>query len=240
MLPKRPMNQVTGDQAVNIFREAALEMGWIFRELNKDYGIDAEIEVTDPCGRVTGAILRFQIKGRKKAQGSSVSVSVSALRYWMISPIPVFVVQVLLESKQILILDVRDYVENIKRLDLEIISSKTVSLDFSHALQPSQWRDCLAEIAISHQKAALDLSSYTIYNPVLEFISCNRLFRQHGGDIDAMIRWYRSEVPDRQLMYEFGHAVYLRERIIGEPGFLDALRDYVFADDPENNPKHCR
>ena len=216
MLPTRPEKHVTDDKAANMFRGAVLEMGWIFRELDKDYGVDAEIEIADPLGQVTGAILRFQTSGRK-AQGSSVAVKVNSLRYWMISPIPVFVVKVILGSKEIFILDVQDYVENVKHLDLGKIESKTVSLDFSHALPQDQWVDYLAEIANNHQNAVLDLSNYTMYNPVLAYISCNRLFRQHGGDIEAMIRWYREEVPDRQLMYEFGHAVYLRERIQSEP-----------------------
>ncbi len=237
MLPTRPKQHVTDDRAVNMFREAALQMGWIFRELDKDYGLDAEIEIADALNQVTGAILRFQIKGTK-ASGSSIAVKVSSLRYWMISPIPVFVVRVILDSKEIFILDVLDYVENVKRLDLETIKSKTISLDFSNALPQDQWVDYLTEVASNHQDSVLDLKNYTLYNPVLEYISCQRLFRQHGGDIEAMIRWYRKDVPDRQLMYEFGHAVYLHERIQTETGFLDALRDYVYAEDPENNPKH--
>ncbi len=237
MLPTRPESHLIDDKAVSAFREAIVESGWVFRELNKDYGIDAEVEFTNASNQVTGGLLRFQIKGLKTGR-SAVSVKVSSLRYWIVSPIPVFVVKVHVDSKDIFILDVRDYVENVKRIDLRTVRSKTLSLDFSSALPFDGWRDYLAEVASNHQNAVLDLNNYTLYNPVLEFISQHRLFRQHGGDIDKMIRWYREEVPDKQLMYEIGHAVYLKERITNEPGFFEELRDYVFMDDPENNPKN--
>jgi hypothetical protein len=237
VLPTRPEHHITDDKAVNALRDAIVDWGWVFRELDKDYGIDAEVEFADSANQVTGGLLRFQIKGRKK-KGAGVAVKVSSLKYWMVSPIPVFVAKVIVDSGDIFVLDVRDYIENVKKIDLGAVKAKTLSLDFSHALELEEWKDYFAEVAVNHQNAVLDLRNYTLYNPVLEFISDNRLFRQHGGDIDKMIRWYREEVPDKQLMYEIGHAVYLKERITNEPGFLDALRDFVYVDDPENNPKN--
>jgi hypothetical protein len=236
VFPTRPEKHINDDKAVNVFRSAIVDIGWVFRELGKDYGIDAEVEVIDASNQITGGLLRFQIKGRR-TEGCPVAIKVSSLRYWMVSPIPVFVVKVLLDSKNFLILDIRDYVENIKNIDLSEVKTKTLSRDFSHALSPTDWKDYLIETADDHRNAVLDLNNYSLYNPVLQFVSCHRLFRQHGGDVDNMIRWYREEVPQRQLMYEIGHAVYLKERIESDPAFLKTLRDLVYAEDPENKPK---
>lgn len=235
MFPKRPLQHVTDDKAVNLFRCAITELGWIFREQNKDYGIDAEVEIVDTTHQVTGGLLRFQIKGRK-SEVSPIRVNISSLKYWLVSPIPIFVVKVVMHTNKFFILDVQDYVENVRKGGYRLAKSKTLSLDFKHALHNDEWKEYLVEVANSHQNAVLDIRNYTLYNPVLEFISCNRLFRQHGGDIHQMIRWYREEAQDQQLMYEFGHAVYLKDRIQNEPGFLSALRDYVYAEDPENAP----
>lgn len=83
---------------VNAVEAIFLRMRWIFREqLVSDYGIDAQVEVTED-GRPTGKLLALQIKSgasffKQKRGGSFVFRGDKAhLDYWADHSLPVFVI----------------------------------------------------------------------------------------------------------------------------------------------------
>lgn len=60
---------------------------WIYRdqEDQEDYGIDAEIELTNENGHGNGFIFKAQIKGQEKIEKDNISVSLSLkkLNYYL-------------------------------------------------------------------------------------------------------------------------------------------------------------
>ena len=61
-MPQRPKAHIIGDKSVQEFG-ALLPEHWVFREKNKDYGIDGEVEIFTDSGDVTGWVFWVQVKG---------------------------------------------------------------------------------------------------------------------------------------------------------------------------------
>ena len=85
---------------------------WIVREVSeRDYGIDAYIEIASKSGDVTGNLLSIQLKGvselkwpvRKSATSTirSPSIKTSTANYWFNLPVPVFLFVADLAKNQI-------------------------------------------------------------------------------------------------------------------------------------------
>jgi len=85
---------------------------WIVREVSeRDYGIDAYIEITTPTGDVTGNLVSVQLKGveklnwkDKKPDGRtarSPQIKTSTANYWLNLPVPVFLFVADLSSRKI-------------------------------------------------------------------------------------------------------------------------------------------
>lgn len=83
--------------------QAKLPDHWIIRELTeRDYGIDAYVELVKPNGDVTGDVCSIQLKGTQSISWNAVEthghaytilhIPISTVNYWWNSPIPVFLV----------------------------------------------------------------------------------------------------------------------------------------------------
>ena len=236
MLPKRPPSHVLDDKAVGVFSRFIHNLGWVYRNIEKDYGIDGEVEICSDENQVSGMLSRFQIKGRKDGI-NSFQVKLSSLRYWMVSPIPIYIACIQFPSERLSVINVRDYVTNFSKFDFPEIKTKYFSFNLSHRIDDDLLIFQLKDTARFHHRANLDIHKYALYNPVLEYVSCKRLFFQHKGNIYKMIEWHRKDVDNEQLMYEFGHAVYLKQRIESDSSFWEQLKIYALDGDLSNEPE---
>ncbi len=93
---------------------------WILREVSeRDYGIDAYIEIASKDRQITGNLISVQLKGVKtaihwKAEGSGVKrskspqIKVSTANYWLHLPVPVFLFVADLPEKKIHFVSVKE------------------------------------------------------------------------------------------------------------------------------------
>jgi len=105
---------------------------WIVREVSeRDYGIDAYIEVTTPAGDVTGNLISIQVKGVDKLDwketesgvktARSPSIKTTTASYWLYLPVPVFLFVAELSSRKIYYVSVKESIrsqfENLSKQD---------------------------------------------------------------------------------------------------------------------------
>jgi hypothetical protein len=107
-LPSRPETHVTEAASWRLLQNLAPET-WIVREVTeRDYGIDAYVEIASPAGEITGDLISVQLKGTasiawtrakakkgaggKKASATATSpqIATSTANYWERLPVPVF------------------------------------------------------------------------------------------------------------------------------------------------------
>ena len=110
-LPSRPATHLTEAASWRLLQSLAPET-WIVREVTeRDYGIDAYIEITSDAGEITGDLISVQLKGTeslnwkapKKAgkksknemddldhTAGSPQIATSTANYWERLPVPVF------------------------------------------------------------------------------------------------------------------------------------------------------
>ena len=65
-MPKRPRQHQLETESRVAFQHA-LPSGWVYRDLQQDYGIDAEVEVFDVDGLATGTKFSVQLKATDQA-----------------------------------------------------------------------------------------------------------------------------------------------------------------------------
>lgn len=88
--PKRPDAHISEDVSIRVFQECMPEK-WIFRDQGSrnDYGIDAEVELVRPDGKLRGDIVKVQLKGKANVDFNSDGIASvggikqSTLRYWL-------------------------------------------------------------------------------------------------------------------------------------------------------------
>ena len=107
---------------------------WIVREVSeRDYGIDAYIEVTTPAGgMLTGSLISIQVKGvtskldwKKTESGVKTarrpSIKTTTASYWLYLPVPVFLFVAELSSCKIHYVSVKESIrsqfENLSKQD---------------------------------------------------------------------------------------------------------------------------
>jgi Domain of unknown function (DUF4365) len=98
-LPKRPDTHVTEAESWRLL-QAIAPKEWIVREVSeRDYGIDAYIELASKDGHITGDLMSVQLKGVReinwKEKDSSRSarsprIKSSTANYWLRLPVSVF------------------------------------------------------------------------------------------------------------------------------------------------------
>jgi hypothetical protein len=98
--PKRTSQHLSETDSFRILREGA-PRHWLVRELSeRDYGVDAHVELVTVKGEVTGDLCSIQLKNAQKIKwktaGDHAKVSLTirpeTVNYWMGLPFPVFLV----------------------------------------------------------------------------------------------------------------------------------------------------
>lgn len=91
--------RVTQHQLEDISRAKfalTLPRTWVMRDKDKDYGIDAEVEIFDGSGASTGFVFLVQLKATESNTRSSsrgVDIAVEAIRYYKQLELPVLIVR---------------------------------------------------------------------------------------------------------------------------------------------------
>lgn len=92
-MPKRPRSHRLEDISINRF-SALLPEAWIVRQKEKDYGVDLEIEIVAPGGRLTGLMFYVQLRGTddpKKA--AKIALDVEQVEYFQSLTLPTIIVR---------------------------------------------------------------------------------------------------------------------------------------------------
>jgi len=94
-MSKRPKQHQTEDQSKAKYN-LAIPRAWVFREKDKDYGIDAEVEIFDENGNATGLLYFVQLKATESIKDPvmrKIDLSIEALKYYKSLDIPVLIVR---------------------------------------------------------------------------------------------------------------------------------------------------
>ncbi|MBE7639353.1 DUF4365 domain-containing protein [Salegentibacter sp. BLCTC] len=94
-MPKRPKQHQLEDKSIIKF-QLELPENWVFREKNKDYGIDGEVEIFDENGEATGLIFYVQLKATTSTSLTeilSIKFKIDTLKYFKQLEIPVLLVR---------------------------------------------------------------------------------------------------------------------------------------------------
>lgn len=76
--------------------QLAIPRNWVMRDKDKDYGIDAEVEIFDENGNATGLVYWVQLKATESSKPGltrKVDLSVDAVKYYKQLDIPVLIVR---------------------------------------------------------------------------------------------------------------------------------------------------
>ena len=74
----------------------AIPRNWVIRDKDKDYGIDAEVEIFDEDDRATGLVYWVQLKATEASGKSSVQkidLSIDSIKYYKTIELPVLIVR---------------------------------------------------------------------------------------------------------------------------------------------------
>jgi len=74
----------------------AIPRNWVIRDKDKDYGIDAEVEIFDDNDLATGLVYWVQLKATETSDGSAarkIDLSIDAIKYYQSLDIPVLIVR---------------------------------------------------------------------------------------------------------------------------------------------------
>ena len=74
----------------------AIPRNWVMRDKDKDYGIDAEVEIFDEKDRATGLVYLVQLKATETSDESAarkVDISIDAIKYYKSLELPVLIVR---------------------------------------------------------------------------------------------------------------------------------------------------
>lgn len=134
LFPKRTEEHIKESDSWKVL-EAKTPPHWIIREVTeRDYGIDAYIELVTLNGEVTGNLFSIQLKGTGEIEwtkGSdphvNVSIPIPTVNYWMGLPVPVFAILADLKTRRAFFAPVKDQVRS--RYD-EYQTQKTFPLSF--------------------------------------------------------------------------------------------------------------
>src|ERR1035437_3180264 len=94
-MPKRPKQHQIEDYSINQFRQLLPE-NWIIRKIDKDYGLDLEVEIVDIKNQLTANIFLVQIKATDSQQSNDirgVSMEIETLNYYKKHQLPLMLVR---------------------------------------------------------------------------------------------------------------------------------------------------
>lgn len=112
-MPQRPKQHYAEDNSILEFQKI-LPKEWIFREKNKDYGIDGEVEIFDNEGNATGKIFYVQLKStlnKLNLKGTiTYNLKNSTANYYSEIQLPVLFVLYSETEKQFYVTWVNDFI----------------------------------------------------------------------------------------------------------------------------------
>ncbi|MCB2153509.1 DUF4365 domain-containing protein [bacterium] len=212
---------------------------WILRILQPDYGIDCEIEIVEDTS-VTGALIKAQIKGtagKSARERQVVHVKSASVRYWLLSPVPVILVEVD-EAKQVVRwLDVREYLLAKGFLDGDrMMRAARIPFDFKHSfLLPDNVSE-LREIALEHQAGVMRKWEEDQAWLTRSYIAFHYLIILYNGDIDSYIEYMRKNGSMEQMQEDLPLLFSIREQLADDPELIHRIRRLVeegLSDDQE-------
>jgi hypothetical protein len=120
--PERSETHVTEAASWRLLQTLAPKE-WIVREVSeRDYGIDAYIELVTRSGEVTGQLISAQLKGTQNIEwklsengrrfAKSPSVKTTTAAYWLGLPVPVFLFVAGLSDGDVYFVDVKEPIRN--------------------------------------------------------------------------------------------------------------------------------
>ncbi len=115
-MPNRPIQHELEDLS-RIKFQANLPRNWVFRDKDKDYGVDGEVELFNQAGKATGFIFYVQLKATSSKEESkifSVDFKIQTLEYYSNLEIPVLLVRYSEYLDKI-------YVKWVNRVDLSFV-----------------------------------------------------------------------------------------------------------------------
>jgi len=231
-LPKRPMSHIIGDQAILVLRNS-LPKEWIYRELNSDYGIDGEIEVVKSDGTVTGALCKVQVKGTNshaKLLKYGISVSADTVRYWLAFPLPTIIVRIINNPKEVLWINVREYLLEAGLLDiLYSTRKKTIHFNFKNAHDLPQTIKELEELITENQININNFKSDIEAKERGDFIGFIALVHVYENDPDKMIKWLRENGSHDQLIDDLPFAIWVKRQSEEDPDLLNRIYSMVMS-----------
>ena len=132
--PNRNQNHIKETSSWKIF-EGMIHSNWIVRQLTeRDYGVDAYIEIVNNNGEIAGDICFIQLKssdrinwehGQKKLSG----IKKSTINYWLNLPAPVYIFWVDLSKSRLFFSPVKEVIRNTYKEFLK--GSETMSIPFN-------------------------------------------------------------------------------------------------------------
>jgi hypothetical protein len=137
-LPQRHPNHIIESKSWKIL-QAAIPAHWILRDITeRDYGIDAYLELVTNDGFVTGHLVSLQLKGKEQIDWKDgiyrfSGTSVDTVNYWMKLPVPVFLCVADTTASRVWFANVK---AQVRRNYAEFISQKTLtfSVSFDHEM----------------------------------------------------------------------------------------------------------
>jgi len=102
-MPTRPRQHQLEDKSRTAF-QASLPEQWVWRDKDKDYGIDGEVELFDSKGNATGLVFLVQLKATAssvRATQRKISLKRETISYYNRLPSPVMVVRWVEEANEI-------------------------------------------------------------------------------------------------------------------------------------------
>lgn len=125
--PKRTPTHIQETKSWRLLASLAPDE-WIVREVSeRDYGIDAYIEIATPTGDITGNLISVQLKGPEQVDwkdiewkdngersriGTSPAIATATARYWLNLPVPVFLFVADLTVRDIYFISVEPQIRN--------------------------------------------------------------------------------------------------------------------------------
>lgn len=136
--PKRTSHHIKETASWKLF-QSSIPSHWIIREVTeRDYGIDAYIEIVSVNGDVTGDLCSIQLKSSeqiewKDERAQLAAIKKSTLNYLMNIPVPAFIVWADLSNNELFFSPIKDVVRaNYKNL---LNENKTMGVPFKKANQ---------------------------------------------------------------------------------------------------------
>jgi hypothetical protein len=132
--PERTDTHVTESESWRLLQSLAPKE-WIVREVSeRDYGIDAYIELVSEAGQITGQLMSAQLKGTQDLKwessddglrvARSPSVKTATAAYWLGLPVPVFLFVADLSARNVHFIAVK---EEIRTQFANLESQKTIT-----------------------------------------------------------------------------------------------------------------